>query len=149
MKKIGKGLKKVEAVTGFGYPGRLQTQRAAPGARPPVPVGAPGASARSPLTLQDDLFERLPLQPVPAPQLLRDVALPAGEVGGAETRRHVARCPGASAPPIQAGTGGHEPQHEATSGRRKAGSPTAHLHAKTAPDTIRNSLPAPDGNGFG
>lgn len=52
-----------------------------------------GPSSRPPLTLQDDLFERLPLQPVPAPQLLRDVALPAGEVGGAEGRRHGARCP--------------------------------------------------------
>lgn len=88
------------------------------------PVRPPAPGARPPLTLQNDLLERLPLQPVPAPQLLRDVALPAGEVGRAETRRHGARGPGASAPPIRAGTGGRGPQHEATRGRGKAGSPT-------------------------
>lgn len=66
-----------------------------PGAAPLVPLqDPPSPGARPPLTLQDDLLKRLPLQPVPAPQLLRDVALPAGEVGGAETRRHIARCPG-------------------------------------------------------
>lgn len=75
------------------------------GARPPA------ARARPPLTLQDDLFECLPLQPVPPPQLLRNVALPAGEIGGAEARRHFARCPGALAPPIRVGAGGHGPQH--------------------------------------
>lgn len=79
--------------------------------------------ARPPLTLQDDLFERLPLQPVPPPQLLRNVALPAGEVGGAEARRHFARCPGASAPRTRAGAGGRGPQHAAPGGRGKAGCP--------------------------
>lgn len=88
------------------------------------PVDPPASGARPPLTLQDDLLERLALQPVPAPQFLRDVALPAGEIGRAETRRHGARGPGASALPIRAGTGGRGPQHEATRGRGKAGSPT-------------------------
>lgn len=85
-------------------------------------------TARQLLTLQDDLFERLPLQPVPPPQLLRDVALPAGEVGGAEARRHVARCPGALAPPIRAEAGGRGPQHEAIGGRGPAASTLSSKH---------------------
>lgn len=52
------------------------------------------------------------------------MALPAGEVGRAETRRHGARGSGASEPPIRAGTGGRGPQHEATRGRGKVGSTT-------------------------
>lgn len=44
---------------------------------------------RAPLTLGDDLLESLALQPVPPPQLLRDVPLPGGEPGGAQPRRHL------------------------------------------------------------
>lgn len=80
---------------------------------------APGPRAR--LTLQDDLLERLPLQPVPAPQFLRDVALPAGKVCGAEARRHAERCPGASRPPIRADTGDCRLRRAASGGRTGAG----------------------------
>lgn len=81
-----------------------------------APLPAPGPRAR--LTLQDDLLERLPLQPVPAPQFLRDVALPAGKVSGAEARRHAERCPGASRPPIRAATGNRGLRRAAGGGRR-------------------------------
>lgn len=57
--------------------------------------------------------------------------------------------PRASAPPIRAGAGGRGPQHEATTGRGKAGSRTAHLQQQAAPAAIRHRLPAPVGNGFG
>lgn len=67
-----------------------------------VPLPTPGP--RVLLTLQNDLLERLPLQPVPAPQFLRNVALPAGKVCGAEARRHAECCPGASGWPIRADT---------------------------------------------
>lgn len=147
---------------GVGNPGRHRGAREAPGSawgscwRPRVPRrgpparprGPPALRARPPLTLQDDLLERLPLQPVPAPQLLRDVALPTREDGSAEARRHVACCPGASAPLIRAQTGGRGPHHEVTSGRGKASDPCNQLHAEAAPEAIQDGLPAPDGNGF-
>lgn len=153
MKETGKDLRRRGATGALGAPGGAGGSAIGSRWRRKCPRGAclPARSreASPPLTLQDDLFERLPLQPVPAPQLLRDVALPAGEVGGSETRRHVACCPGASAPPIRAGAGSRGPQHEATGGRGKAGSPAAHLHKQAAPATIRNRLPALTGNGLG
>ena len=80
----------------------------------------------------------------PARQLLRDVALPTREDGSAEARRHVACCPGASAPLIRAQTGGRGPHHEGTSGRGKASGPCDQLHAEAAPEAIQDGLPAPD-----
>lgn len=85
-----------------------------------APVPTPGRRVR--LTLQNDLLERLPLQPVPAPQLFRDVALPAGKVCCAEARRHADRCPGASRPLLsRADTGGCRLQRAASDGRTGAG----------------------------
>lgn len=52
-----------------------------------APPGEP--CRRGPLTLPDDLLEGLPLQPVPPPQLRRDVPLPWGETGSAQPRRHL------------------------------------------------------------
>jgi hypothetical protein len=113
------------------------------GARPPVPFSAPRAfarparptprPARALLTLQDDLLERLPLQAVPAPQLLCNVALPAGEIGSAETRRHVDRCPGALVLRIRPEDESRRLQHEATNWREKASSSRTHLHAQATP----------------
>lgn len=76
--------------------------------RPPGP--------RRPLTLRDDLLEGLALQPVPPPQLGRDVPLPGGEAGGAQPRRHLRGAQGAAAPgrrrglcPAGGGTGALSP----------------------------------------
>lgn len=133
--------KKVWGVPGSGA-------RAAPGARPLASAGAPRAScsargppapgARPPLTLQDDLFERLPLQPVPAPQLLRDVALPAGEVGGAETRRHGARGLGAQRRRSERGLGA-----AARTMRRPAGAGRRQPHSSPPPAGRPQRHPGP------
>lgn len=87
-------------------PTRPPCARAEPGFSLPRRVPLPAPGPRVPLTLQNDLLERLPLQSVPAPQFLRDVTLPAGKVCGAQARRHAERCPGASGRPIRADTGG-------------------------------------------
>lgn len=86
-----------------------------------APLHSPAPGRRVRLTLQNDLLERLSLQPVATPQFLRDVALPAGKVCGAEARRHAQRCPGASRPPpIRADTGSRGPQRAASRGRTGA-----------------------------